>query len=77
MFGMAMNREQALEWMERWKAVDEISLRELRETTMEEKFSHLASLMTSISLFPWSGESHEEDERVRELWARLRERTGR
>ncbi len=72
---MGMSREEARQWLDRWKAVDEISIRELRETSEAEKFRQLASLMSSASLFQWPRNG--EDERVQEMWARLRERTGR
>lgn len=71
-----MNGADVRAWLDRWREVDERSLRELRELSPEEKFAQLATLMRSASLFQHHERHREEDLRVVERWMLLRERLG-
>jgi hypothetical protein len=66
--------EEARAWRERWRLVNEAEIEELRATPVEQKFRQLAVLMASADLFPRTPVDEAEDEAVREVWMRLRER---
>ena len=69
-----MDRDEVRAWMERWKIVNEYTNEEARALTPEEKFRKLEMLVASSTLFPPAADDEEEDQRVRDLWMRLRER---
>ena len=57
---------------ERWALVAERLRAEARESTDEDKLTQLASLMASVDDFGWREQLSVDDDRVRDLWARLR-----
>jgi hypothetical protein len=71
---MSMKRAEVREWLGRWEAVEERSLRELRRLSSEDKLAHLASLMRSSSLFDYRERDQEQDLDVMKRWMLLRKR---
>jgi hypothetical protein len=69
-----MTKQAARAFLARWKALNEIERRELRETPMVEKFRQLEALMQSAIVFGWGGEDRAATEAVRFRWRLLRER---
>lgn len=67
-----MTREEARAWKERWRAMRELEIEELRNTPMETKFRQLAAMMQSARVLGWRTSTPEEIERVRRLWVRLK-----
>ena len=70
-----MNRDEARAWVARWKEVESAEIAELRRTPLDVKLRQLDALAQSASLFDWSSDDREND-RVRELWMLLRQRSG-
>lgn len=70
-----MNRDEARAWAARWKEVESAEIAELRQTPAEVKLRQLDALAQSAPLFDWSVDDG-ENERVRELWMLLRQRSG-
>jgi hypothetical protein len=72
----SLTPEDAHQFLERWRLVEEQEIRELRNTPIETKARQLAALMASRGLF---GEDPEREKGVREVrarWARLRKALG-
>jgi hypothetical protein len=67
-----MDRDEVRAWMARWEIVNQHTIEEARSLTPEQKFRKLEMLVASASLFPRTAADEEDDERVRELWMRLR-----
>ena len=61
-------------WIARWEIVNQHTIEEARALTPEQKFRKLEMLVASASLFPRTAADKEDEERVRELWMRLRAR---
>jgi hypothetical protein len=57
---------------ERWRLVNDRLRAEARTATHEEKLAQLESLIASIDDFSWREKLAEDDDRVRELWMKLR-----
>jgi len=57
---------------ERWRLVNDRLRTEARTATYEGKLAQLASLLASIDDFGWREKLAEDDDRVRELWMKLR-----
>jgi hypothetical protein len=70
-----MQKEDAKAWAERWQAVADAEIAELRALPFAVKLRQLDALARSASLFDWPS-ADEEDERVREMWMTLRRRSG-
>jgi hypothetical protein len=70
-----MDRDEARAWAARWKEVESAEIAELRRTPSDVKLRQLDALAQSAGLFDWSSDDR-ENERVRELWMRLRARSG-
>ena len=71
-----MTPEDAHQYLERWRLVEERELTELRQTPIEAKARQLSALMASRELF---GEDPDRENGVREVrarWARLRKALG-
>jgi hypothetical protein len=63
--------KQIRDWVERWRAVNEVTRREARETTPGQRYRILADLFESSRTFPDPlREAAESATRLR--WARLR-----
>ncbi|MBM4308979.1 MAG: hypothetical protein FJ123_19805 [Deltaproteobacteria bacterium] len=56
----------------RWKMINDAERRELRDTSLIEKFSQLAALMSSVEEIGWTKGLRAEDKEVRERWNKLR-----
>ena len=67
-----MDRDEVRAWMARWEIVNQHTTEEVRALTPEAKFRQLEMLVASASLFPPAADDEEENQRVRELWMRLR-----
>jgi len=68
--------EDARQYLERWKLVEEREITELRNTPIDTKARQLAALMASRHLF---GDDPDRERGVREVqarWARLRKVLG-
>jgi hypothetical protein len=70
-----MQKEDAQAWAERWQAVADAEVAELRALPVAVKLRQLDALSRSASLFVWPS-TDEEDECVRERWMTLRRRSG-
>ena len=69
-----MQIDEVQAWAERWKEVARAEIAELRRLPVEVKLRQLDALAQSASLFEWSA-ADEEDDRVREMWMTLRQRS--
>lgn len=67
-----MSSGAALSPAERWELVNARLRAEARAATYDEKLAQLASLMDSVDDFGWREKLGEDDDRVRELWMKLR-----
>ena len=67
--------KDAQAWAERWKAVELAEIVELRGMPVATKLRQLDALAQSASLFDWAS-ADDENERVREMWTTLRQRSG-
>jgi hypothetical protein len=70
--GMAITSEQAQNYLNRWKLVHEMEVRELRMASLDVKARQLAVLMASRHLFKQDQGREKELSAVRERWARIR-----
>jgi hypothetical protein len=69
-----MTREQARAWKERWRAVNEIEIEELRKRTPEQDMRSLAALMAAARSFPKTGRRERDEAAVRAKWEQLKRR---
>jgi len=67
-----ISRDDARAWIARWDEVDRSLANEMRALTSEAKVEQLAALVRSSYLFEPSAFREEENQRVREIWMRLR-----
>jgi hypothetical protein len=72
---LTMNRDETRAWAERWKEVESAEVAELRGTSADLKLRQLDALAASAVHFDWSADDL-ENERVRDLWILLRQRSG-
>jgi hypothetical protein len=70
-----MSPEEARAWAARWKEVVSAEVTELRGTAADVKLRQLDALAASAVHFDWSIDDL-ENERVRDLWILLRQRSG-
>lgn len=68
----AITSKQAKDYLNRWKLVRELELRELRNASLDVKARQLAVLMASRELFRKDSERENEVNVVRERWTRIR-----
>ena len=71
-----MNADEVRAWMARWETVNRRTIEEVRALTPAEKFRRLDLLMRSAYLFPPTAADEADEQRVRDLWMRLRRRMG-
>jgi hypothetical protein len=64
--------EQAAAYVERWRLVREFEREELRRTPPEVKLHQVEVLAELAETLGWREALEADDERVRELWRRLR-----
>jgi hypothetical protein len=67
-----ITKQQARDYVRRWKLVNQAEIEELRRTPMAMKFRQLQMLMASVDELGWRKELEEGEAEVRERWARLR-----
>jgi hypothetical protein len=67
---------EARAYCERWAAVAEFEIAELRAAPMESKLQQLSALMASRDLFTADPEREQGVQDVRERWAQLRRALG-
>jgi hypothetical protein len=67
-----MTKEEALAYKERYEAVNALDIEELRSMSDTEKLSQVAALMASVDQMGWREALADEEERVRDLWVRLK-----
>ena len=70
-----MQIEDIQAWTARWREVEIAEIAELRHTPAEVKLRQVEALAQSATLFDWSSDD-DEDERVRDMWTTLRQRSG-
>ncbi len=73
---LGITREEALAFRARWKAVNEATEEESRNTPPSVKLQQIAILMASVEALGWKERLEAEDEAVRERWQRLRALAG-
>jgi len=71
---MPMTREEASQFKERWKLVNEMTIEETRRTPMSVKLYQLALMYEAGQMLGWAEGLKEGEEVVRERWRRLKER---
>jgi hypothetical protein len=71
-----MTPEDARQYLERWRLVEEREIAELRETPIETKARQLSALMASRELFRQDPNRDEGVREVRARWARYRKALG-
>lgn len=69
-----MTRQEAVEFRERWAAVNAAQEEENRSTPISEKLDQLSALMGSAASLGWKDLSDIEEDQVRERWSLLRRR---
>ena len=73
---VTMTRLEALEYVARYKLVNEIELAELRSTSIEVKLEQTNALMIVANHMGWTQALADEDAEVRERWLRLKRAYG-
>jgi hypothetical protein len=69
-----MTKEEALEFKNRWEAVNERIWEEIRQKSLEEKLRDLVSLYHSARSFGWIEKVSVGEDEVRARWQLLREK---
>jgi hypothetical protein len=69
-----ITREEAVAYVERWRAVLEVEREELAKLTPEDRLRILEALARAARESGWVESLRAEDEIVRERWRRLKER---
>ncbi|MGH8549799.1 MAG: hypothetical protein ACRERU_14585 [Methylococcales bacterium] len=69
-----MTKEEAIQFKERWAAVNRFTIEEARRVTLEERMRSLNSLYLSALSFGWDEKLQAEEDSARERWRRLKER---
>lgn len=67
-----MSQSVELSTTKRWALVSERLRQESQAMPLETKFAQLAALMASVDDFKWREALGADDDRVREVWIRLR-----
>ena len=67
-----LTRTEAAAFKTRWAAVNRAERKELRTTTMSQKYRQLAALVASVSKLGWTESLAQEESEVRIRWNRLR-----
>ncbi len=68
-----MTKEEARQFKERWKLVNQATIEEVRQMPVSVKLHQLALMYEAGQLLGWPDTS-QSDEEVRERWRRLREK---
>lgn len=67
-----ITKSEALAFRMRWEMINDAERRELRNTSLVEKFSQLAALMSSVKEMGWTKGLRAGEKEVRERWNKLR-----
>lgn len=67
-----ITKSEALAYKLRWKMINDAERKELRHTSLVEKFNQLAALMSSVEDMGWAEGLKNEDKEVRNRWNKLR-----
>lgn len=71
-----MTKEEAREFKERWRLVNERMIQEVRNTPIDSKLEQLALMFQAAQSLGWSDRLREGEEEVRRRWCLLKERMG-
>lgn len=72
-----MTKEDVLRYLHGQALVNQITIEEERQTPLEERLEQLAILHHAGNEMGWfRGSEEEEDDAVRDLWVRLKEKLG-
>lgn len=71
---MDLTRQQALDYVRRWKLIRARELAELRAMSPSEKLRQLESLLATSRALGWAQVTREGEEAVWRTWQRLREK---
>lgn len=69
-----ITKSEALAFKMRWDIINDAERKELRNTSLIEKLSQLAALMSSVGEIGWTKALTAEDKEVRNRWNKLRRR---
>ena len=69
-----MTKEEAYQFKERWKLVNEMTIEEARRTPVSVKLHQLALMYEAGQALGWTEALREGEEEVRERWRLLKER---
>ncbi len=69
-----MTKEEAREFKERWRLVNEATIEEARNTPPSVKLQQLALMYEAAKRFGWIEKLREGEEEVHERWRLLKER---
>jgi hypothetical protein len=67
-----MTKEEVLDYIAGYEAVNALEIEQLRSMSVDEKFEHAAALMESARRMGWTDALAAEDADVRALWIRLK-----
>lgn len=67
-----ISKKKADLYVKRWKTVQQVQLKELRSSSLEQKFKQLCVLMDSRPLFGKRTEGDRGVKQVRQHWVKLR-----
>lgn len=71
-----LTKRQALEYVRRYRRMNQLELKELAATPPELRLRQAAALMRSANVLGWNRHLEAEDRIVRRRWARLRKAHG-
>lgn len=69
-----LTKGEAQAYKKRWEAVNTAEKEELASTPVVHKFRQVAALIASAGQLAWTEAQTEEEDQVRERWARLRQK---
>lgn len=69
-----ISKEEARQFRERWRLVDELMKEEVRRTPVALKLHLLALMYETGCLLGWTESLREGEDEVRERWRRLKEK---
>ena len=72
-----MTKLEALEYIGRYRSVNQFEIAELRSASVEDKLKQTAALMASVDQMGWTQALADEEAEVRERWLRLKRAYGR
>ena len=68
-----MTKEEAEQFKERWRVVNDFTAEEARNTPPEVKLRQTALLYGAAHTFGWTDKLRQGEDEVHELWRRLKE----